>query len=52
MDMLYDTILDLLDNKEKINNLGKAAQLRALKEFTWEEVIKNHMSTYKKNNII
>ena len=38
--------------KEKINHLGKAAQLRAVKEFGWEKVIKNHISTYKKNNII
>jgi len=48
IDELYDSILDLLDNKEKRNNLGKAAQQRAIESFQWDIVTDKHISVYKK----
>ena len=52
VDELYHSITDLLDNKEKKLNFGKAAQIRAEKEFSWEIITEKHLSVYKKNNII
>ena len=52
IDMLYDAILDLLDNKDKKLKLGKAAKERVLRDFKWETVTENYLSILKKNNII
>ena len=42
IDMLHNAILDLLDNKAKKFNLGRAAKERVLKDFKWETITKNH----------
>ena len=52
IEMLHDSILDLLKNKEKISKLGQAARDRAIKDFNWETVTLNYLSLLKKHNII
>ena len=52
IDMLHDSILDLLDNHEKTTKFGKAAKERAIKEFKWETVTKNYLSIFKKYKIV
>jgi len=49
---LYDVILDLLENKDKRTKLGNTAQERAVRYFQWDKIAENHLSIYKKYNII
>lgn len=42
------SILELLENKEKRLNLGRFAKERAINEFHWNQIIKKHLSIYKK----
>ena len=44
---LFQTLNDLLLNKNKITQLGKNAQERAEKTFTWDNVVNNYLSTLK-----
>ena len=52
IEMLYNSILDLLENNEKKIKLGEAAKNRAIKEFNWENVTRNYLTIFKKNNIL
>ena len=42
---LFQTLNDLLLNKNKITQLGKNAQERAEKTFAWDKVVNNYLST-------
>ena len=44
IDELESVLRDLLNNKEKIIQLGVRAKKRALKEFQWNNVIKKYLS--------
>lgn len=50
---LYETIRELLIDKEKRKTLGQNAQKRAINEFSWDKIIIKHLSiihnTIKKN---
>ena len=48
LDELFFSINDLLLNKNKLEDLGKNAQQRAEKEFTWDRVVNNYLSIVKK----
>ena len=47
-EQLFFSINDLLLNKNKLEDLGKNAQQRAEKEFTWDRVVNNYLSIIKK----
>ena len=47
-EQLFFTINDLLLNKNKLEDLGKNAQQRAEKKFTWDRVVNNYLSIIKK----
>ncbi|PPR47655.1 MAG: GDP-mannose-dependent alpha-(1-6)-phosphatidylinositol monomannoside mannosyltransferase [Alphaproteobacteria bacterium MarineAlpha5_Bin9] len=46
-DKLYENILELFENKKKLNFLGNNAKIRAEKYFKWEIVIKKYLSEFK-----
>ena len=52
IELLHEAIIELLDNPEKKIKFGNIAKERALKDFSWKIVTKNHLSIYKKNNIL
>ena len=44
-DQIYQVLNDLLLSKDKLQQLGVNAQIRAEKSFTWNRVINNYLST-------
>jgi len=46
-DALYDHTIELLNNKSKLEFLGKNAQIRAINEFKWENVINHYYKLFK-----
>ena len=47
IDELHDSILNLLNDKQKRLQLGKSAQKRAIDNFQWDIITNKHISAYK-----
>ena len=47
IDLLYKSLLDLLQDNKKREKLGSGAQERAINNFQWDKIIESHLKVYK-----